>query len=311
MPHLPRNPADLLRLGSDPALCRLLRACGVEESYITGGASDCDKFLALAAALPLCEGHPLRDEVNAALSQATGLAAPLCPHTAHTHWNAWAEIYRYGGRIAASPLPAVCPFCPPSSPTVLTADALCPLPDPAAVKAPDLDAWSDALSAALPADGRLPLFSLSNEYGFVRPDPYHAGLAVRKAWEGEALTDREMDLLRTQALRVWGQTLVQRGGGLLLEGGTPETVSALLYYLDRSRALAETAWIPVEPAQAAGISGLYPGVRTGYRQDRESDSQAARAYAAAAPLGRGIAVTGRSPNSEGLTRNHRTDQNGW
>lgn len=307
---MPRNPADLLHLGSDPDLCRLLRACGAEESYITGGASDCDKFLALAAALPLCEGHPLRDEVNAALSQATGLTAPLCPHTAHAHWNAWAEIYRYGERITASPLPAVCPFCPPSSPTVLTADALCPLPDPAAVKAPDLDAWSDALTALLPADSRLPLFPLSNEYGFVRPDPYHAGLAVRKAFEGGSLSARERDLLRTQALRVWGQTWAKRSECLLLDGGSPEAVSALLRYLELSHALPQIVWIPVEPTQAAGISGLYPGVRTGYRQDSESDSQAARAYAAAAPLGRGIAVVGRSPHSESLTKDQRTAQNG-
>ena len=101
--YSPRNPAELLGLGTDPALIRLLRACGTDEAYITGNASDYDKFIALAAAMPLCEGHPLRGEVNVKLTEATGVALPLCPHTVKTHWDGWVDGYLYGEAAASTP----------------------------------------------------------------------------------------------------------------------------------------------------------------------------------------------------------------
>lgn len=290
MPHSPRNPVDLLRLGADPALCRLLRACGVDEAYITGGASDYDQLLALAAALPLCEGHPLRDAVNATLFQATGIPAPLCPHTARAHWDAWVEIHHYGGEMTAPDLPAVCPCCAPAEPHTVPRGDCVPLPDPIALLAPELTDWSQALETALPTDGTPALYTLPADYIFTRPDPYHAGLAVQKAASGEDLTAKERDLLATQALRVWGLALVGRGSPLLLHGGAPDPVTALLAYLAASKALPPMTWIPDDPAQAGAVSGLYPQVGTGYTategEPAEVTENKKRAYAKAAPIGR-------------------------
>lgn len=292
MPHAPRNPADLLRLGADPALCRLLRACGVDEAYITGGASDCDKLLVLASALPLCEGHPLRDEVNAALTQATGLTALLCPHTARAHWDAWVEIYHYGGHATAPDLPAVCPHCAPASPRVVRVTDCAPLPNPTALQAPDLTAWSHALEDALPTDDTPALYTLPADYAFTRPDPYHANLAVQKAASGEDLTAKERDLLVTQALRVWGLALVGKEtvSLLLLQGGAPDPVTSLLAYLAFARAVPPMTWLPDDPAQAGAVSGLYPEIGTGYTvKDGEPahvTENKKRAYAKAAPIGR-------------------------
>ena len=297
MPHSPRNPADLLRLGADPALCRLLRACGVDEAYITGGASDYDKLLALASALPLCEGHPLRDEVNAALTQATGIPAPLCPHTARAHWDAWVAIHFCGGHATATDLPATCPHCAPAAPRVIYATDCTPLPDPIAIQAPDLTAWSESLTNSLPKDGTPALYTLPEGYAFTRPNPYHAGLAVQKAADGEFLTAKERDLLVTQALRVWGLALTGKETAplLLLQGGAPDAVTPLLAYLSASKALPAMVWLPDDPTHAGAVNGLYPRVGTGYTVTAGEPAEVAKnkkeAYAKTAPIGQATLLT--------------------
>ncbi len=285
----PRNPADLLGLGTHPALSRLLRACGADEACISGGASDYDKFLALAAALPFCEGHPLREAVNASLTTATEISVPLCPHTARAHWDAWVKRHWYGREEPPPIFPAACPFCASPAPTVLRADGLIRLPDPLAVKSTDLSAWSRELEATLPADGSIAAVVLPAGYAFTRPNPYHADLAVGKVLVGKELTQTEGALLVTQALRVWGLASVSRRITLLLRGGTPDAVLSLLGYLDASRALPATVWIPDDPVHAGAVSGLYRSVKTGMAvtSDVASPSfEAARAsYAAVAPIG--------------------------
>lgn len=292
MPHAPRNPADLLCLGSDPALCRLLRACGVDEACITGVASDCDKFLALAAALPLCSGHPLRDEVNAVLTRATGISAPLCPHTARAHWDAWVEIHHYGVYAAAPDPPIPCPYCTPAATRVIPAANYIRLSDPITIQAPDLTAWSESLTNALPTDGPPALYTLPADYAFTRPNPYHANLAVEKLFGGDPLTPKERDLLITQALRVWGLALVgmETAPLLLLQGGAPDAVTALFAYLSASKVLPKMVWLPDDPAQAETVSGLYPQVGTGYTATEGEPAEIAEnkkaAYAQVAPIGR-------------------------
>lgn len=298
--HTHRNPADLLGLNSDTCLHRLLRACGTDEAYITGGASDYDKFLALADALPLCEGHPRQAEINRILQDATGITAPLCPHTAHTFWEAWTELHWYGRQPVPGILPTACPCCMLREPTYIGEDDLAELADPMTVCATDLSTWSLNLKAAFWAvTGKLsavPAVRLPEDYRFVRPDPYHAGEVIRKLAGGEALASHERDLLLTQALRVWGQAALQIrwGGGFLLRGGHPDAVTALLAYLNTARALPILIWIPDNPADAGAISGLYARVGTG--MDLSSCASAEKresrisAYAAVAPIGRAVVM---------------------
>jgi hypothetical protein len=261
----------------------------MDEAYITGGASDYDKLLALAAVLPFCEGHHLRDEVNATLTQATGVNAPLCPHTARAHWDAWVEIHHYGGPATVPELPTPCPHCAPAAPRVIYATDCARLPDPIAIQAPDLTAWSESLTNALPKGGTPVLYTLPADYVFTRPNPYHANLAVQKAGSGESLTAKERNLLVTQALRVWGLALVGGELPLLLQGGAPEAVTALLAYLSVSKALPKMVWLSDDPAQAGAVSGLYPDVGTGYTvkgETAEVTENRKRAYAKDAPIGR-------------------------
>ena len=291
----PRNPAHLLGISQDPAITRLLRACGADEACIAGVASDYDQFLALAAALPYCAGHPLRDELNAKLTAATGLSVPLCPHTAQAHWDAWTVRY-WLGRDSVESDPTACPPCPlcgASDPIILREDGLIRLPSPLTVREPDLTAWSASLEAALTTHAPLSL-RLPKEYAFTRPNPYHAGLAVSKVYRGEDLTAAEENLLLTQALRVWGLALT-RGENpprLILRGGDPAAVTALCAYLAASKGLAPMTWIPDDPTHAEALSGLYGGVGTGYALPKGISSQEAEAiqaaYAVVAPIGRAV-----------------------
>lgn len=289
-----RTLAHSLGLGQDTALCRLLSACGIDEARITGGASDYDKFLALAEAMTLCAGHPLRESVEAHLRKFVRITAPLCPHTARDFWTAWTDRYWYGDLSTPRTLPPVCLHCAPCEPARrLAASDLSHLPEPQTVSGENLGTWTRELEATLTACGEHPVCQLSEDYAFVRPDPYHAGEALRKRSDGE-LTPHERDLLWTQALRVWGMAAVRIGAELMMHGGSPAQVTALLAYLDGSRALPHMVWIPSDPAHAGEISGLYPCVGTGvdlFSSATEAEREARlAAYAAAAPLGRGVVI---------------------
>jgi hypothetical protein len=296
-----RNPVHLVGIDRTPALVRLLRACGTEETCITGRASDYEKFAALAVVMPLCEGHPETERVQDLLTQATGLTAPLCPHTVGAYWEAWVTRHWYGESDAPSDLPAVCPHCTPPSPLTLHKSECIQPSDPSAIQASDLLSWSRVWENYCTADDRPLLLPLPEDYVFVRPDPYHAGLAVQKAAGGEALTVKERDLLVTQALRVWGLALRKKPEGknsrdkippVILEGGTPEALVPLLMYLQLSDALPYTIWIPHDPTCAEAVSGLYATVKTGYTVSMtdlpEDVEDRRRAYAAVAPIGAAV-----------------------
>jgi 8-oxo-dGTP pyrophosphatase MutT (NUDIX family) len=289
-----RNPTHLLGLDRDPSLARLLRACGVEEAYISGGASDMDKFLALAEAMPLCQGHPRAEAVHRALQEETGLEVRLCPHTARAFWEAWVSRHWYGYDEPNAPIADDCDCGNGREPLYVT--EVRSLPDPWMMQAEStlsLGDWTRLWESALAEGGETVLLYLPEGYRFVRPDPYHAGEAIRKAGNGTALTDGERDLLVAQALRVFGQWSLRTrwGGMLLLEGGETEAVTALLAYLQASRALAHLVWMPRDPAQAEAVSGLYAEVRTGVDCTACEDAEERMAaYRRVAPWGTAVVL---------------------
>lgn len=286
-----RNIADRLGLATDPAVHRLLRACGVEERLITGGASDRERFDALAAALPLCEGHTIATRLTRLAQESAGLACPLCPHTAGEFWDAWVERYWYGCELPTRELPSACPLCAPCQPTALMPSDLTHLPDPLTLSATDLPAWMDKLEALVKRDAATLLWRLPADYAFLRPDPYHAEEALKVAAQGQA-TPRDKSLLWSQALRTVGLVAREADRVLLLQGGDPAEITALLAYLHSTRALPHLVWIPDRPADAGAISGLYGSVRTGLclPADPQRKTEAIAAYAAVAPIGRAVTL---------------------
>ncbi len=75
-----------LWLGADHYKWRVMRSDGVEERYITGDASDEEKFHAFARALPRCIGNPMYHWCHLELQRYFGIYEPLSERN-------WREIY--------------------------------------------------------------------------------------------------------------------------------------------------------------------------------------------------------------------------
>lgn len=66
---------------------RAMRFCGVDEYYITGGASDYERFEKWAETLPRLIGSPLYHWTHLELQRYFGVYEPLCPATCKKIWE--------------------------------------------------------------------------------------------------------------------------------------------------------------------------------------------------------------------------------
>lgn len=105
--HNHLSPKDLLHdrkyenltqlwIDSDPYKHRLMRMMGVEEKYITGTASDYEKFFAFAKIFPLLAGTPVFHWAKMELFFLLGKEKILCEENAK-------EIYEEAGKILSKP----------------------------------------------------------------------------------------------------------------------------------------------------------------------------------------------------------------
>ena len=96
--HCHLNPAEIagnkkyrniteIWLGGDHYKWRAMRACGVEERYITGDAPDKEKFFKWAETIPQCIGNPLYHWAHQELKTFFGINLLLSPATAEQIWN--------------------------------------------------------------------------------------------------------------------------------------------------------------------------------------------------------------------------------
>jgi glucuronate isomerase len=74
-------------LKADHYKWRAMRACGVDENRITGGADDYEKFLAYAACLPKLTANPLYHWSHLELQKYCGIDTPLSEKTASDIWG--------------------------------------------------------------------------------------------------------------------------------------------------------------------------------------------------------------------------------
>ena len=89
-----------LMLSGDHYKWRLMRACGVEEYYVTGDAPWSEKFRRYAACLEQAPGNPMVDWTRMELAAYFGIHTPLTPKTAD---EIWTEANRVIGSKALSP----------------------------------------------------------------------------------------------------------------------------------------------------------------------------------------------------------------
>lgn len=76
-----------LWLKSDHYKWRLMRACGIDERFITGDASDKEKFMMWAKAVESAFGNPLYHWTNLELSRYFGINEPLTVKNAEEIWD--------------------------------------------------------------------------------------------------------------------------------------------------------------------------------------------------------------------------------
>ncbi len=81
-----------LMLGGDHYKWRAMRSNGVEERYITGDASDFEKFQKWAETMPYLLGNPLYHWTHLELSRYFGIEKELSPATAEEIWNTCNEL---------------------------------------------------------------------------------------------------------------------------------------------------------------------------------------------------------------------------
>lgn len=100
-------------LGGDHYKWRALRANGVEERFITGDASDKEKFLKWSETMPQCIGNPLYHWTHLELKRFFGIEKLLSPQTAEEIWeqsNALLQTDEFTaqGLIKRSNVKAIC-----------------------------------------------------------------------------------------------------------------------------------------------------------------------------------------------------------
>jgi glucuronate isomerase len=81
-----KNITDIWLYG-DHYKWRLMRSNGIEEEYITGNASDYDKFLAWAKTVPMTIGNPIYNWTHLELQRFFGIHDLLNEKTAHEIWE--------------------------------------------------------------------------------------------------------------------------------------------------------------------------------------------------------------------------------
>ena len=75
---------------------RLMRAMGMDESLITGGAGDYERFCAFAETVPCCIGNPMYHWVHLELKRFFGIEEELTPETAPQIWEKTKQVLNSG-----------------------------------------------------------------------------------------------------------------------------------------------------------------------------------------------------------------------
>lgn len=100
-------------LGGDHYKWRAMRSNGVAEKYITGDASDKDKFIKWAETMPHCIGNPLYHWTHLELKRFFGINEVLSPQTAEIIWEKCNEMlaqddFTVRGLIKRSNVKVIC-----------------------------------------------------------------------------------------------------------------------------------------------------------------------------------------------------------
>ncbi len=252
-----RNITELW-LGGDHYKWRAIRSNGIDEAYITGSASDKEKFLKWAETIPYCIGNPLYHWTHLELRRYFGINDLLSPDTAESIWercNQLLQTPEFTARslIKRSNVKALCTTDDPVDSLeyhlMLAEDKSFDVkvlptfrPDKAMnIEKPDFTQWLKKLEQAAgfaikgfedlkkALEARIAFFHKAgcriSDHGldplvFLEGTESQADAVLVKALSGQALSQPEIDLYKTQVLLFLGREYARMGWTMQLHMGT-------------------------------------------------------------------------------------------
>lgn len=253
-------------------LQRTMRACGIDEKYITGCASDFEKFKEICHAMPMLLGNPQNVACHCDLETYFDCDLAINPDNCENIWlltsnklmpgslgitdmikNAGvsaiftreppqSDLKQLKRLTVANPEIKIIPTLDIDPLTSISAKGIEPnirsLGNLTSIDVSDIDSFTGALSYAL--DNFMSLgcvaviHTLSDYTDFVKPDKYHANEILRRIIRGEkpSLSAYDKSLWHTQLLRTVGLECIKRDLTLQLDMGNNVSAEAAVSLFD-------------------------------------------------------------------------------
>ncbi|MBE6557642.1 MAG: hypothetical protein E7661_01330 [Ruminococcaceae bacterium] len=307
------NLCEVLGIGNHEGINRMMRMSGVEEAYITGGASDYDKTGALCRVLPLWAGHPYSFALGELLIRGFGIEVFPDDKSLPEIWRKVAEVLfkknlTLRDLAYSMGLGHMTVLLTPEELMSLAPNRVIPENTEVWLTLTDLTGalWSSSLlpslnqeTAATDMSQRLigllndcrargcrgVAVDLSNCTIFLRPNPYTPARAVIKLQHGETLTEDERALIVWQSLRLFGGECVRRGWRLMMTGLSSHLIAPICDYLRGCGCLPET-WVVTSEGDVALSCGVIPYLPLETQTSYGALSRKLEDMAARMPLGR-------------------------
>ncbi len=264
-----KQPADIayLWLAGDHYKWRAMRSCGVDEKYITGDASNYEKFKAWAGIMPMLIGNPLYHWTHLELQRYFGIYEPLSAKTCDEIWEKANAKIAAGGftpreLIMNSNVTCVCTTDDPADSleyhVLLAKDEsfttkVIPAfrPDKAlGIELPGWKAWLEAMENT--AGEKIESYSklldvLKNridffdslgcrasdhaftQFPFARAGEAELEAIFAKACNGEDLCSCEVEKFKTELLRFFAKEYAKKGWGMELHIGAMRNNNTLMF----------------------------------------------------------------------------------
>ena len=307
------NLTELLGIGQHSGLSDMMRMSGVDEAYVTGGASDYDKAEALFRVFSLWMGHPYVSAVQEVILRLTGHGFPLSIASLPEIWQAVAkslmeiqpsvsDLSRLFGidRMTCLLTPvqfeqmpqrdmvdggiSLCLHIPRAALDTLWEKSVTRqiTPHNALNDATEgMTAYLDTLAAR---GCRGVAVNMAEEACFVKPNPYTPAQAMLRLQKGERLEERERSLVLFQTVRMLGGECLRRGWTMTLLDPQPQVSTALISYLHACHTLPALVTVSDVPTVDTMRSGdyMYPLPLCAHEA---STAQKLRDLAARMPIG--------------------------
>ena len=245
-----------LWLYGDPKKWELMRVCGVDERFITGNASDFEKFRELCRIMPMLIGNPQYITCHVELQRFFGCNLTINSNNCETIWKETSDKLakqRFGAFdcvkmsgaktifVACAPTDSLSPYevigargelsvLPVFSPDKCfklnqkgIEAYLSEVGKTASIDICDYDSFCRAygiLMDRFSAVGcRSAYHKMSADHSFIKPDMHHADLILKKAISGKGaeITRDELSLWKTQLMRFFGAEYSKRNWVMQIE----------------------------------------------------------------------------------------------